>query len=230
MPTVAAPTRQAPRRTRRPAQRTVTGPALVQRATNVADARLLARLISGRAWIALVAVMLGGLVFLQVSMLRLNTGIGRDVNTAAELERANQQLRTTVANLAGGDRIETAAATKGMVMPEPGAVHFVHAGDVPARTAVLNLGTPVTTPPVAQPQTTTDPNAQTAAALQTATQPAPTPDVAATPTPEQAPVTQTTSPQQTQTQQGPDLTAQVPADQQQPTATTASSGGAVAGG
>jgi hypothetical protein len=99
LPRTAVP--RAPRRVSGPAPRTRRAPApaagrragaadplavrLLRRARLLADSRLLDRLVRGQLWIPLVAVGLMGIVFMQVSMLKLNAGIGRAVQTASTL-------------------------------------------------------------------------------------------------------------------------------------------------
>lgn len=83
----------------------------------IAEHRLLDRLIRGRTWIAIVGVGLIGIVFMQVSMLRMNAGIGRAVDTASRLERENAALRATISEQSSGDHIETEAARMGLVLP-----------------------------------------------------------------------------------------------------------------
>lgn len=90
---------------------------------------LLDRLIHGRVWIAMVAGALVGLVFLQVSLLKLNSGIGRAVQTAATLERQNASLRAEVSRLDSGQRIQGVADRLGLVMPAAGDRRYLRAGD-----------------------------------------------------------------------------------------------------
>src|SRR5919197_6502292 len=82
----AAP--RAPRRISGPARPALAGaaaarPPLAMRlgttAMRIGDARVLDRLVRGRPWIALVAIGLMGIVFMQVSLLKLNAGISRAV-------------------------------------------------------------------------------------------------------------------------------------------------------
>jgi cell division protein FtsL len=163
---------------------------VARRAAALPDARLLDRLIRGRAWIAIVGVMLIGLVFLQVSLLRLNTGIGSSVQQAASLERANQQLRDQVSALDSDERIHQVAEDLGMVMPAPGDVRYVR----PERDSAARAARSVVAPAPVQQQTasatatagsapaatTTAPTATTAAPTATTTT-APTATTTATP-------------------------------------------------
>ena len=89
--------------------------------------RLVDRLLRGRAWIWLIGIMLGGIVAMQVSLLKLNSGISRAVTTAGTLERVNADLETEVARLSSGERIQTTAADEGMVAPPAGDVGYLTA-------------------------------------------------------------------------------------------------------
>ncbi len=99
----------------------------LHRTRALADSRFLDRLIRGRLWIPIVAVGLMGIVFMQVSMLKLNAGIGRAVQSAATLERQNTNLRAAVSGMESGTRIDAAARRLGMVVPADGSTHYVTA-------------------------------------------------------------------------------------------------------
>jgi hypothetical protein len=88
------------------------------------DHRMVDRLLRGRAWIWLIGIMLGGIVAMQVSLLKLNAGISNAVETASTLERVNADLETEVARLSSGERIQATAADEGMVAPPAGDVGF----------------------------------------------------------------------------------------------------------
>lgn len=162
--------RARPAMARRPDQR----PEVVAAARVVATARfvralpdrpVVGRLVRGQGWIAVLGFLLIGIVAMQVSLLKLNAGIGRDVERAGNLERRNGELRAEVSRLSSGERIQARAAALGMVMPRPGAVAYVVAkprsrGSAAARAVrdgrfapgaptVLLPGAPVTTQPVA---------------------------------------------------------------------------------
>src|ERR671911_1657543 len=108
-----------------PARRGSTG--AFERLRALPDHRLVDRLLRGRAWIWLIGIMLGGIVAMQVSLLKLNSGISRAVTAAGTLERVNADLETEVARLSSGARIQTAAAEEGMVAPPAGDVGFLTA-------------------------------------------------------------------------------------------------------
>ena len=139
---MAAPT-AVPRRSplRRPVAprvpRRVSGPStrirrrrrssLLQRVAALPDHRLVDRLVRGRVWIPLIGFLLIGIVFMQVSMLKLNAGIGNDVEKSSTLERTNGELRADLAKLEAGERIQQAASKFGMVMPAPDQVKYLKA-------------------------------------------------------------------------------------------------------
>jgi len=107
------------------------------------DHRMVDRLLRGRAWIWLIGLMLGGIVAMQVSLLKLNAGISQSVEKAATLERVNADLQTEVARLASGERIQQAAAAEGMVAPPAGDVGFLRARpDMDPRLAAERMQSP----------------------------------------------------------------------------------------
>jgi hypothetical protein len=126
-----APARPSiPRRRSGPARRkqsTDSFAAIGRIALRVPDARVLDRLIRGRLWIGLIAGALVMLVFMQVSLLKLNTGISADILTSQDLERQNAELRAGVSSLDSGQRIQDIAAARGMVMPDDGQLRFLTA-------------------------------------------------------------------------------------------------------
>jgi hypothetical protein len=129
---VAAP--RQPRRVSGPLRPQPVGPPLRRGATGVFERlralpehRLVDRLLRGRIWIWLIGIMLGGIVAMQVSLLKLNAGISRAVTTTGTLERQNAALESEIARLSSSDRIRDAAAAKGMIAPPAGAVGYLTA-------------------------------------------------------------------------------------------------------
>ena len=106
-----------------PAPKPVTG--VFERLRALPDHRIIDRLLRGRVWICFVGVALMGIVAMQVSLLKLNSGISRAVETTTTLERQNSSMEASIARLASGDRIRTAADKRGMVTPAAGAVHYL---------------------------------------------------------------------------------------------------------
>jgi cell division protein FtsL len=94
-------------------------------------------------WICFIGVSLMGIVAMQVSLLKLNSGISRAVETSATLERQNSDMEASIARLASGERIRAAADTDGMVTPAAGDVHYLRVrGAADARLAARRMRPP----------------------------------------------------------------------------------------
>jgi hypothetical protein len=139
MPDAAVMPRTAPRTrapSRPPLRLAAGGASLVLRVADatmeVSGSRTMDRLVRSRAWVVIIGVGLIGIVAMQVSMLKLNNGIGRAVETAATLERTNASLRGEVSRLSSGARIQALAGSRGFVMPEPADVSYLRAGSLSA--------------------------------------------------------------------------------------------------
>ncbi len=111
--------------TARPVRRGSTG--AFERVLALPDLRIVDRLLRGRAWVWVIGILLGGIVFMQVTLLKLNTGISNAVTTASTLERVNAGLETEVARLSSGERIQATAAEQDMVAPPAGDVGYLTA-------------------------------------------------------------------------------------------------------
>jgi cell division protein FtsB len=139
--------RPRPRRPAPPPLRIAAGGALIARrfadaTLEVSGSRTMDRLVRSRAWVVIVAFGLIGIVAMQVSLLKLNSGIGRAVETASTLERSNVALREEVSRLSSGDRIQALAGARGFVMPEPGDVAYLNARDSSAVRAARRMSAP----------------------------------------------------------------------------------------
>jgi cell division protein FtsL len=145
------------------------------------------RLLTGRIWIVLLAVLLAGIVFANVALLEMNAGIARTTEKVAALKRENSRLRLEAARLGSSERIQRAAADLGLVLPAPGEVRYLEArpGDAALALKRMSEPTPVpvyTPPPVAAPvpattttppTTTTDPTVAETAPVAAPTEPVP---------------------------------------------------------
>jgi cell division protein FtsL len=118
-----------PRRTtspaRPPARRDPAHRRTATRTARPAGARVLDALLTGRAWIALVGLLLAGIVFFNVDLLQMNREITQMADRAAAVKRENDRLRHDYARLASSERIQEAAATLGLVLPAPGEVRYL---------------------------------------------------------------------------------------------------------
>jgi cell division protein FtsL len=118
-------------------------PGVLARLRALPEHPLLDRLLRGRAWIWLIGAALMGIVAMQVSLLKLNTGISRAVQATTTLERANVQLESEIARLGSNERISRVASERGMIAPPAGSVVYVDARpEVDATRAAQRMGTP----------------------------------------------------------------------------------------
>lgn len=162
----------------RPAPRRAPVP-LAHRVAGLAESRWLDRLLRGRLWIGLIAIGLIGLVFLQVSLLRVNAAMGADVERIDELTTKNAALNADINGKSSLDRVQAMANTLGLTLPPSGTVTFLGhdgesvGGDVPpipteasATSAVLpsptGEETAIATPTDPTAPTTADPAATSA--------------------------------------------------------------------
>jgi hypothetical protein len=125
-----------PRRVSGPSRRAIgAGPAVRHRGgtsafeklSRIPDHRVVDRLLRGRACILIIGLMLGGIVAMQVSLLRLNSGISRAVQTQGTLEKQNMALQTTIAELTSSDRIIKGGAQGMMIDPPAGETRYLTA-------------------------------------------------------------------------------------------------------
>ncbi len=170
-----APARPRPRAVPRPARRPdlPRGARALRWLRSLPDHRLLDRLISGRVWIVLLGTLLVGIVTLQLTLLRLNAGIGRAVEHSGALEQRNAALRLEISELSDSERIVTQATQMGYVMPSQGSPRFLTAGPGDPAKALTTMRVPNPAAATADTTATTDTTATattaTAATAATAT-------------------------------------------------------------
>jgi cell division protein FtsL len=150
--------------------------ALRARTSGVLDA-----LLAGRGWIALIGVLLVGIVFFNVDLLRMNREIALTNEKSTALKRENARLRQEAALLGASQRIQDAATELGLVAPSAGDVRYLEAHPAfdarkAARSIVepndlATLPAPVTS--VTEPVATTDPSGTVPSTDPTATLTAP---------------------------------------------------------
>jgi hypothetical protein len=213
---------------------------LFARVRALPEHRVVDRLLRSRLWIWALGALLGGIVAMQVSLLKLNSGISRAVETTSTLERQNAGLEATIARLSAPERIHTGATALNMVHPPAGDVGWLTAGPQDAARAVERMEPPseaakallanfgivpgtLAAPPVA-PDGTVAPTGTTAAPATATEAPVDPASGAAVP----APATTETAPAATETAPAATETAPV-AEQPPPTAQASPAGGAVAG-
>lgn len=137
VPTRTAPPRRKPVR-RAPARtapkRRATQPRLALVASRTAagvrhlpDSGLIVRMTRGRAWIAVLGVLLVGIVALNVVTLSFAASAGGIDENITALEKENSMVENRAATYFSQDRIRHEAASQGLVMPtltEPSVIQF----------------------------------------------------------------------------------------------------------
>jgi hypothetical protein len=119
---VSGPLRPAPA-SAPPLRRGTTG--VFERLRALPETRVVDGLLRGRVWIWVIGLLLGGIVAMQVSLLKLNAGISRAVTTTGTLERANADIQADIARLSSGERVRATASHEGMVTPAAGDVTYL---------------------------------------------------------------------------------------------------------
>ena len=197
----------------------------------IATRGLLDGLMRGRVWVVLIGTLLVGIVFFQVSVLRLNQTITRDSAKATALRQENSQLGVEAARLSSSERIQRLAAARGFVLPVPYQVGYLTSNErrdairaghrivPPAPTFVPPPTLQVPQKPLTQAPTTNTPTGTTGPASGTPT------TGAQTGTTGPAGGTQTTTPNTT----GTTPTTSTPTSTT-PTTTGAPTGGVTSGG
>jgi hypothetical protein len=179
---VSGPMRPAP--VGAPVRRGTTG--VFERLRALPETRFIDGLLRGRAWIWLIGVLLGGIVAMQVSLLKLNAGISRAVTASSTLERQNADIEARIAVLSSGERVRATAVAEGMVTPAAGDVGYLHyRGDRDAQLAARRMEPPSDAAAAIMANDGREPGVL--AALPTEPQVI-APDPAATPTPTATPV------------------------------------------
>lgn len=226
------------------APRRVSGPALPARipagaplAARVAgavrrapDHALTHRLARGRVWIAVLAVALSGIVYTQVTLLRMHASIGQSVERSAALARSNASLRREIAARSSDDRVLATAVRMGFIQPAAGTPRFLATGRDDASRAAAALARGGVASGAGLATQSTDPAATAAEPQADGTAPppaveAPAPDPATTPSAGAGPGTAAPGAGTDSTPSTSD-TAPAPAA----AAPTAAGGGATAGG
>src|SRR4051812_41157142 len=196
-------TRPAPRHARRvsgpiarpvpagapPLRRGSTG--VFERIRALPETRLVDGLLRGRAWIWLISLLLGGIVAMQVSLLKLNAGISNAVTTASTVERQNAAIESEIAKLSTIERVRAEAEAENMVAPAPGAMDYLHARpDRDSTLAARRMQPPSDAAQAIEDNGGYEPGVLAAATSPLTTDPAAvaTPDPAATATPAATPV------------------------------------------
>ena len=144
-----APARRAPapKRARSTAQRAVAGGQLIPIAvgrtavavSQLPDSGLVVRLTRGRAWIAVLGVLLVGIVALNVVTLSFAASSGKIDEQITALDQENSILRGRDARLSGIGSVRNAATPLGLTMANTEEIHVTEAGPGDVATAAARL-------------------------------------------------------------------------------------------
>lgn len=144
-----APARKAPARAPRrakPKTKRAVGGQLIPLAGRTAvavgqlpDSGLVVRMTRGRAWIAVLGVLLAGIVTLNVITLSFAASSGKIDEQITALDQENSVLRSRDARLSGVGPVRQAAASLGLAMPSSEEIHFTDAGPGDVATAAQRL-------------------------------------------------------------------------------------------
>lgn len=91
----------------------------------MADSGVVVGLTRGRRWIAVLGILLGGIVALNVWGLSMSASTTGSASKIDELERANTVLRAQIAKRSSSDRVQELAAGLGLETPTPKAVDYL---------------------------------------------------------------------------------------------------------
>ncbi len=144
-PARKAPAR-APRRAKPASRAAAVGGQLIPFAGRTAvavgqlpDSGLVVRLTRGRAWIAVLGVLLAGIVTLNVITLSFAASSGQIDEQITALDQENSILRSRDARLYGTGAVRNAAGPLGLAMPSSEEIHFTDAGPDDVATAAQRL-------------------------------------------------------------------------------------------
>lgn len=140
-----APAR-APRRVRTSSRAAAVGGQLIPFAGRTAvavgqlpDSGLMVRMTRGRAWIAVLGLLLVGIVALNVVTLSFAASSGHIDEAITALDQENSILRGRDARLSGVGPVRQAAVPLGLAMPASEEIHFTEASPGDVATAAARL-------------------------------------------------------------------------------------------
>ncbi|HEY1357645.1 MAG TPA: hypothetical protein VGF21_04995, partial [Thermoleophilaceae bacterium] len=105
------------------------------------DSGLIVRLTRGRSWIAVLCVLLGGIVTLNVLSLSLTSGSGRTSIQIDNLKADVSSLQARIEERLSAIKVEAEAARLGLANPDPKAITFLRAKDADAQRVAHLLAT-----------------------------------------------------------------------------------------
>ncbi len=105
----------------------------------IADSPLLVSMTRGRAWIAVLGVLLGGIVAINVWGLSLSASTSGTAAKIDELEQSNSVLAARAARRGSTEKISALAASQGLDTANPKAIRYLEYGSSDAADAAKRL-------------------------------------------------------------------------------------------
>lgn len=105
----------------------------------IADSGLIERITRGRLWIGLLAVLLGGIVAINVWGLGMSATTSSTEARIDALQQDNGVLGARAAETLSTEEIQKQAAALGLAIPAPDAIHYLDANDSDAAKAAKRL-------------------------------------------------------------------------------------------
>jgi hypothetical protein len=93
-----------------------------------AKARQRARARGGVLWIAISGVLLAGVVFVNVAVLRLNLELDKATQTRAQLQASDATLESQLSSELASPRIQKQAQRDGLVQVDPSTIGYINLG------------------------------------------------------------------------------------------------------
>lgn len=121
----------------------------------IADSGPIVRLTRGRLWIGALAVLLVGIVALNVAALRFSASSSEAGRAADQLEQQNSALRAQLATSLSHEEIQVRAGELGLRLPAPGELRYrkPSSGDAAEAARRIRAGELNGAPPAASPIT-----------------------------------------------------------------------------
>jgi len=107
--------------------------------SGIADSGLIERMTRGRLWIGLLAVLLGGIVALNVWGLGMSAATSSTEARIDALQQDNGVLGARTAEMLSTEEIQKQAAALGLSIPAPDAIHYLDSNDSDAAKAAKRL-------------------------------------------------------------------------------------------
>jgi hypothetical protein len=107
--------------------------------SRLADSPLVVSMTRSRAWIALLGILLGGIVAINVWGLSLSASTSQTATKIDELQQANSVMASRIAQRSSTEKISALAASAGLDTPTPRAIEYLKAESSDASEAAKRL-------------------------------------------------------------------------------------------